>query len=256
MSENQQTENQTPEALTQDARASENQTAKIQTEELQASECNDLPEKTAKHSHTDELWKFISETRKISVPIIVAVYTVIVVFITLSAQYAYDVFTIKEEQQISIEDIITADEEEYFLEKDTETEISEIITVMYRGYDFKNTVTAQNADEYAYVYENTTENNTYLDVVFEYTNLGSNPIQANKIMSMTAETNGFQYTSFCAVETDGNTNIDLASNMDIQPEETAVLHFIFDVPRMYEKSDIPIIAKATICNEEYIVEIR
>ena len=148
MSENQQTENQTPEALTQDARASENQTAKIQTEELQTSEYNDLPEKTAKHSHTDELWKFISETRKISVPIIVAVYTVIVVFITLSAQYAYDVFTIKEEQQISIEDIITADEEEYFLEKDTETEISETITVMYRGYDFKNTVTAQNADEF------------------------------------------------------------------------------------------------------------
>lgn len=222
----------------------------------QSGGCKDTSKKNSIKSHLNDLWNFISNTRKISVPIIMTLYTAIVVLIVLSAEYAYDTFSAKKNEQVSIEEILSAQEEKRFLEREVETEVYGTAKILYKDFKFKNKVTAQNADEYAYVYENNTENSTYLDLVFEYKNLSSTPVRANKAIAMNAQIDGIQYTSFCAIETDGNTNIDLASNTDIEPNETAILHFIFDVPKMHEKSDIPIIAQATICNDDYTITIR
>lgn len=178
----------------------------------------------------DDIWNFISETRKISVPLIILVYTAIVVAITIPIEHARLLNQIHREANV-IEEIRTPENTSGSIEKDFELVLPTGSKVIYKGYEFTDTVKATNSDDFGSTYENASEVNTYLDIKLQYVHNGDEPISADKVAAMTLKAGGSQYASFAAMETDEGKNIEFANNVEIAPGDTVELHYIFDVPK-------------------------
>ena len=202
----------------------------------------------------DDLWNFISETRKISVPLIILIYTAVVVAITIPVEHANVMRKIN--RQTTLVEQMAAPHGGLVLEKDVSTEVSSECKVTYRGYEFTKSVKAQNSNQFGNAYENNSENNTYLDIKLEYTNTGSATIKADKAALMTVKSGQSQYLSFAAIETDDGKNIEFSNSEEIESGETVQLHYIFDVPKSLQSSDEPLKVDAVIDNTAYSINLR
>lgn len=100
----------------------------------------------------DDIWNFISETRKISVPLIILLYTAVVVAITIPIEHARVLNQIHREANV-IEEIRTPENTSGSIEKDIELVLSTGSKVVYRGYEFTNTVKGANSDDFGSTYE-------------------------------------------------------------------------------------------------------
>lgn len=203
----------------------------------------------------DDIWNFISETRKISVPLIILVYTAIIVSITIPIEHAR---VLKQLQQDAseFEEITNTESSITTLEKNFQTELASGSTVVYTGFEFTDTVKGENSDEFGSTYENDSEANTYLDVVLEYTHNNETPVPADKIAAMTAKTGNSQYASFAAVETDDGKNIEFANNIEISSGETVKIHYIFNVPKELQTNEKNLVVDVAIDKNVYNINIK
>lgn len=202
----------------------------------------------------DDIWDFISETRKISVPLIVLVYTAIVISVTIPIEHA-NVLSKIERQQAQMEQM-ASDKKGIVMEQDVPVTVSGEIEAVYRGHEFAKKVKAQNSGAYGNAYENTSENNTYLDVRLEYTYNGSSPIKADRLSSMTLKSSDAQYSSFAAIETDDGKNIEFANDIEIKSGASVILHYIFDVPKDMADGSNELDISLYINNVPYTIKLR
>lgn len=209
-----------------------------------------------------QIWKkflnFIIETKKVSVPVMIAVYTVVIVSAALIADNSYNKRRLAEEEARLIEEISNtqAHSADMILEKDITLNTSENCSVTYRGFLFTNRVTAQNAEKYSDYYENTAENSVYLDVIIDYENKSESDMRADTATVMTVNDGKRDYPCFAAAETDGGKNIEFASGQTIHSGGTVRLHHIFDVPKTLENDSSTLSAKVVIDNVGYVIKLR
>ncbi len=202
--------------------------------------------------------KFVMETKKVSIPVIIIVYTVVIVSAALIIDNSYNKRRLEVEEKQLIEEMANAraHSADIILEKDVPFAAGDDCVVTYGGYSFTDRVAAQNAEKYSACYENTAENNTYLDVIINYENTGESGIRADTACVMTVNDGTRDYPCFAAAETDGGKNIEFASGQTVGSGETARIHYIFDVPKELERGEGAISAKAIIANVGYVINLR
>lgn len=203
----------------------------------------------------DDIWNFISETRKISVPLIILIYTAIIVSITIPIEHARVLKQINQQTQ-ELEQITNSENSITVLEKDYPAELASGNTVVYTGYEFTDTVKGTNSDEFGSTYENDSELNTYLDIILEYTHNSDTPVPADKIAAMTAKAGSNQYASFAAVETEDGKDIEFANNIEINPGETVKIHYIFTVPKELQTNEKNLVADVAFDKNTYTINIK
>lgn len=203
----------------------------------------------------DDLWNFVSETRRVSVPLILVVYTAIVVAITIPFEHARVLKEIRREVS-ELEQITTTESSVIALGKDVETELASGSKAMYTGYEFTDSVKAQNSNEFGSTYENDSEVNTYLDIKLQYTHNGAESLSADKVAAMTAKISGAQYSGFAAVETDEGQNIEFANSVEIAPGATVQMHYIFNVPKELKNSGEGLAVDVALDKNVYVINIR
>lgn len=206
----------------------------------------------------DKFSKFIMETKKVSIPVIIIIYTVVIASAAFIIDNFYNKRQLEMEEMRLIEEMANAraHSADIILEKDEPFAAGDESVVTYGGYLFTDRVAAQNAEKYSACYENTAENNTYLDVMINYENTGESSIRADMACVMTVNDGTRDYPCFSAAETDGGKNIEFASGQTIEPGAAVRIHFIFDVPKELERSEGAISAKVIIDNVGYVINIR
>ncbi len=201
---------------------------------------------------------FVMETRRVSIPVIIIVYTVLIASAALIIDNSYNKRRLEVEEKRLIEEMANAraHSADIILEKDVPLAAGECGNVTYCGYSFTDRVAAQNSEKYAACYENTSEANTYLDIVLSYENALGSAIRADAVCAMTVNDGRRDYPCFAAAETDGGRNIEFASGQTVEAGAAARIHYIFDVPKELERSEGTISAKAIIDNVEYVINLR
>lgn len=205
----------------------------------------------------DMLWEIISETRKISVPVIICVYTILVVVITTFVNHAHVIGVVNAPEQMSaMEDSVVDLTDKSFMEKGVAKNVNDGVDLTYRDFKFTKTVTGENSKGFGHSYENTTTGNTYLDIKLEANNKSDQSIGADKYLTSFIMASNQQYVPFVAVETEGGKSIDFASNVKVEAGQKAIFHLIFDVPEALEKSEGAIEGEINCMGKTYKIKIR
>ena len=205
----------------------------------------------------DIIWEIISETRKISVPVIICVYTILVVVITTFINHAHVIGVVNAPEQMSaMEDSVVDLTDKTFMEKGIAKNVNDGVDLTYRDFKFTKTVTGENSKGFGHSYENTTTGNTYLDIKLEVNNKSDQSIGADKYLTSFIMASNQQYVPFVAVETEGGKSIDFASNVKVEAGQKAIFHLIFDVPEALEKSEGAIEGEINCMGKTYKIKIR
>ncbi len=206
-----------------------------------------------------EFFVFVDENRKISYPVLILVYTVVIVALTIAAERAH----IAQNLAMSSERKIVEEMEKtpahstlMLLMQGQPCVVSEKCTVEYRGSAFEKKINPSKAEEFGSSYENHLESNVYMDVVIAYTNTTQNTIKGSEAIKMTARCDNTEYNCFTAIETDEGKNIEFANNVEIAAGQTAVVHCIFDVPSDTKDASTNIMAELVADNRAYIIDVK
>ena len=208
---------------------------------------------------TKEFFIFVDENRKISYPVLILVYTVVIVALTVAVERA----SISENLAINSERKIVEEMEKtpahltlFVLMQNEPCVVSEKCTVEYKGSAFEKKINPSKAEEFGSSYENHLESNVYMDVVIAYTNTSADAIRGSEAIKMTSRCDNTEYNCFTAIETDEGKNIEFSNNVDIAPGSTALIHCIFDVPRDTDKNCQNIMAELVAHNKSYIIDVK
>lgn len=206
-----------------------------------------------------EFFIFVDENRKIAYPVLILIYTVVIVAITIAAEKAYfeGNYVISSERKIVEEMENPAHQTLLVLMENTPCVVSEECTIEYKGSAFERKINPSKAEQFgSSYYENHLESNVYMDVIIAYTNTSSETIRGSEAVKMVARCDSTEYRCFTAIETDNGKNIEFANNVDIAPDSTALVHCIFDVPRDTDKNCQNIIAELVANNKSYIIDVK
>jgi hypothetical protein len=202
--------------------------------------------------------EWATNNKKVSLPIIVAIYTVIVILITIFFHNHITNQSLSAKEQKLIEEMSNAESHnaDISLVKNVPYETGNNILVEYCSYTFTDTVKAQNASELDNSYENTSSANTYLDVLVSYDNKGDKNLPAKNFSIMSIKIGDVVYPCFSAIETKNGKSLEFVTDEEVPGGEKAYIHYIFDVPEGEKTSTNPIDAKVIIDNVGYIINLR
>lgn len=123
-------------------------------------------------------------------------------------------------------------------------------------FKFAKKILPPNVSSYYTYYEAKEDGHQYLEVKYNYKNLNSTEVEADKIVSMKMKyDNKYEYTGFSVIE-DSSSDFTYANITNIAPLTTGKLHYLFDVPDEVAKSDKSIVVIVNCGNEEYEIKIR
>ncbi len=196
--------------------------------------------------------------KKASIPVIVGIYTVVVILITILSQNHISNQSLSAKEQKLIEEMSNAESHnaDISLEENVPYETGKSLSVEYCSYNFTDTVRAQDASELDNSYENTSSSNTYLDVLMAYDNKGEENLPAKNFSIMSIRIGDAVYPCFSAIETKDGKSLEFVTDEKILSKEKAYIHYVFDVPKEEKDSGNPIEAKVIIDNVGYIINLR
>ena len=202
---------------------------------------------------------FLDDNRKIWYPVILLVYTIVIVAVTLSVDHAHvmNVLNVPKEKEL-IEQMANSAAQSTVvkLEKGIPYSVSDKFTVEYKECKFNKTISPSNAKEFGAYYENHSDAKLYMDVMLTYTNTSSQEIRADEAAKMTANCAGVNYNCFAAVETEQGTNFEFAADSQISAGESVVIHYIFDVPSTMEATSHDIAIDVVMDGKLYYIDIE
>ncbi len=208
---------------------------------------------------TKEFFIFVDENRKISYPVLILVYTVVIVALTVALERAaiYENIAINSERKIVEEmEKTPAHSTLFVLMQNEPCVVSEKCTVEYKGSTFEKKINPSKAEEFGSSYENHLESNVYMDVVIAYTNTSQDAIRGSEAIKMISHCDNTEYNCFTAIETDEGKNIEFSNNVDIAPGSSALIHCIFDVPAGTDQNCQNIMAELVAHNKSYIIDVK
>lgn len=124
------------------------------------------------------------------------------------------------------------------------------------GTNFAKTILPPNTSSYYSYYEAKTDGHQYLEVKYNYKNLGESNVRADNVVSMTIKYDDkYEYTGFCIIE-DDECNFTYANITNISPLTTGKLHYLFDIPDEVANSDNSIVAIMKCGSDIYEVKLR
>ena len=124
------------------------------------------------------------------------------------------------------------------------------------GINFAKTILPPNTSSFYSYYEAKTDGHQYLEVKYDYKNLGESNVRADNIASMTIKyDNKYEYTGFCVIE-DTDSDFTYANITNIAPLTTGKLHYLFDVPDEVVNGEGSIVAKIKCGSDTYEIVLR
>lgn len=208
---------------------------------------------------TKEFFMVLDEKRAVSYPILILVYSVVLVGVTVAADRAMlsGSIPVSTEQQIVKEmESTPALTTLQVLLKDQVCVVSNKCSVEYCGSVFENKINPSKAEEFGSYFENHNESNTYMDVVVMYKNTSDLPVRGDETIKMTSRCDTTEYKCFTAIETDDGKNIEISNYVEIAPGESARVHCIFDVPKGTYDNCQNIMAELVTDNKLYIIDVK
>lgn len=122
--------------------------------------------------------------------------------------------------------------------------------------NFAKTILPPNTSSYYSYYEAKTDGHQYLEVKYNYKNLGESNIRADNVLSMTIKyDNKYEYTGFCVIE-DDESDFTYANITNIAPLTTGKLHYLFDIPDEVANGEGSIVAIIKCGNDTYEIVLR
>ena len=202
---------------------------------------------------------FLDDNRKIWYPVILIVYTIVIVAVTLSVDHTHVISKLnasKERELIEQMADSAAQSTLVRLEKGIPYSVTDKFTVEYKECKFDKTISPSNAKEFGAYYENHSDANLYMDVMLTYTNTSSQEIRADEAAKLTANCAGVNYICFAAVETEQGTNFEFAADSQVSAGESVVIHYIFDVPSTMKATSHDIVVAVVMDNKSYYIDIE
>ncbi len=124
------------------------------------------------------------------------------------------------------------------------------------GNNFGKTILPPNTSGYYRYYEAKEDGHQYLEVKYNYKNLGESGVTADDIATMTIKyDNKYEYTGFSVIE-DSDSDFTYANITDIAPLTTGKLHYLFDVPDEVVNGSGSIIATIKCGSDTYEITLR
>ena len=234
----------------------ENPETEVESSEENKVDSPDIKEILLKKYEILKYWAI--NNKKVSLPVIAGIYTVVVILITILTQSHITNQSLSAKEQKLIEEMSNAESHsaDISLLNNVPYEAGNNLSVEYCSYNFTDTVRAQDASELDNSYENTSSTNTYLDVLMAYENKGQESILAKNVSIMSIQIGDAVYPCFSAIETKDGKSLEFATDEVILPGEKAYIHYVFDVPKEEKTSQNSIEAKAIIDNVGYIINLR
>ncbi len=107
-----------------------------------------------------------------------------------------------------------------------------------------------------YRYYEASDNQQYLEIVFDYKNLTANSLRADKISSIKIKYNDkYEYTGFAVIE-DGEGDFTYSNITSIAPLSTGKMHYLIEVPNEVANDTSSIVATITCDQDSYQLKIR
>ena len=108
-----------------------------------------------------------------------------------------------------------------------------------------------------YTYYEADDGKVYVDICFEYKNLGEEEIEADEIFSAKLTYDGkYSYDGFSVIEEDNRGNFTYTGITDVKPLATEYIHYLFEVPEEVGTSTNPISILITIDGNSYTYILR
>ena len=214
---------------------------------------------TAFYTGCKQLMVYFDTNRKIWYPLILLVYTIVIVVVTLSVDHTHMINKIAAENEARLAEQMTdipAQPAIVHIQQSVPLTVEGEFSVQYDGCVFEKTIAPSKADKFGSYYENRSETNLYMDVMLTYTNLSARTIRADEAAKMLATCAGVSYNCFGAVETDAGTGFSFVADSQISAGETVQIHYIFDVPTTMETTDQSIVAQAILNNKTYYINLN
>lgn len=122
--------------------------------------------------------------------------------------------------------------------------------------NFGKTILPPNTSGYYSYYEAKTDGHQYLEIKYNYKNLGQSNVTADDVVSMTIKYDEkYDYTGFCIIEDEDN-DFTYANITSIAPLTTGKLHYLFDVPDEVANSSGSIVATIKCGTDKYEIKLR
>lgn len=205
-----------------------------------------------------ELGHFADDNRKVCYPVILLVYTIVVVVVTTSVNFGIAFRDAPENTSLTSERMTdtSAYPASVYMEKGEKISVQGKFDLCFEGYKFDGKIVPSKAEKYGAYYENHSDGNLYFDVVLAYTNRSERVMRCDEAVRASVECAGVAYKGFVAVETEQGTNFEFAADKEIAPGESVSIHCIFDVPSGMRYINHDIRVEVTADSKTYYIDIK
>ena len=204
-----------------------------------------------------EFGHFVDDNRKVCYPVMLLIYTIVVVVITTSVNFS--IIFKDDTEDVSLLGESMSDSASYpstvYMEKGKPLTVQDKFDLCYEGYKFDKKIVPSKAEKYGAYYENHSDGNLYFDVVLTYTNRSERVVRCDEAVRAAAICAGVGYKSFVAAETEQGTNFEFAADKEITPGESVSIHCIFDVPSGMKYTGHDIEVEITADGKTYYIDI-
>ncbi|EJU21174.1 putative lipoprotein [Peptoanaerobacter stomatis] len=168
----------------------------------------------------------------------------------------------KEENQSSKENVVSTDEKkpEEQQKEEKKIEVGQTITsssaeITIKKIEFSYDVLPDDVSGF-YTHYPAEKGHVYIHVDTDVKNIQKQQLEADDILTVTADyNNGYQYSGDPIPE-DSSTGFTYANITSIDPLSTLGVRYLIDCPQEVEESQNPVILKFMIDNEEYVYKMR
>lgn len=205
-----------------------------------------------------EYGTFLDDNRKVCYPVIMLIYTVIIVVVTASVSVGIALKDEAEGEARLADNMIESAPypATVYMTKGETLSAPGRFDLRYDDHKFDSKIVPSKAEKYGAYYENHSEGNLYFAVALTYTNRSERVVRCDETVRATAECAGVSYKSFVAVETEQGTNFEFAGDKDIAPGESVNIHCIFDVPASMRNTGHDIVVELTADGTTYYIDIK
>lgn len=220
--------------------------------------------------------EFIRKNWKWLLPVVIVVYTIIVIFLTITIYKNYlgkkvqDVFKdafsetfnidseetseSKEKQNQNIKDSKTRTNAK--LDEDVSVVEDDVYEITYRGCEFTQKVLPPVQTSFYTYYEAKEEGHQYLVIKLDYKNLEATRIFADEVANIEVKYNNkYEYSTFSTI-VDSDGDFTYSNITSIKPLTTGKLYYLCDIPNEVVNGTESLVAYVSLKGKTYEIKIR